>query len=840
MDQFKEEADDLNISITDDQLKKYIIRFDQIKNSPKVTEKDLRKYSLSQLIRLVTASKGVADEEEDQTPDVVYQDNGITIWNGSKENNCIMYGRGESWCITRGSYSNYRYNENKGYPTFYLAKNSNLSDSDPLSFVAIQVRDTPNENERYVYTNRKNSPYESKPMNFSGLMSEIPWLRDIPNIKNILKYIPLSSTEKANKVYGNKTISVREWTKLPYQTKQQYLVVKSRGKLFNDITNSTFVSKYLPEYPQLANFIAQTPNVVDPLILLKNLESFNNQDRRSITANLRDKVDLDYLLPTDEVSFDVKKLLTTLDKWDLPNYIKLYVTKDGSTIVKLDLRDGNIKMGLYQAQDDYPNVKLNKRTVKYLLDYPKISEIPFANMVKLMSDDILDLDFIKSLIQDVYTKPGSSIVVKEVNGRELLIDSNTLTAYELKDGKVNKIPFEDEDVQTAFSEQTNNEGFQENIINLIKSEEPFPAGMDYSTLQSIIDKIPYDKRTYTDESNNTRTILASNDQEDNFIFTYPLANSSDRNYLTSIRRYRDSGRPYSTYPPKSSVTSILNYLRSQNLTINDESLIKTLNETSANSDTKNFFLASNPPLDDTNTLRIVMSGETPIIYKTTDLSANYKVSPSRSGLVKAQLTPAAINRLVRANAPEAPEAPETPETPETPAAQAGPRRGRPAGATANTQLAAPAGGENNRLLTTLRNANLTTGFNTLPVSIINKLISEEGTTASIYNSKGATRRNRLLGNAGRVVAIVDVGPNSVYFIRLNDDSYIASIAVGTNHYLVTPTNSVKLNSPSDLLAALRQRNLAEVRHYVVNEYLERNPDHLEEFKNLFRQALKKK
>ena len=32
MDQFKEEADDLNISITDDQLKKYIIRFDQIKN----------------------------------------------------------------------------------------------------------------------------------------------------------------------------------------------------------------------------------------------------------------------------------------------------------------------------------------------------------------------------------------------------------------------------------------------------------------------------------------------------------------------------------------------------------------------------------------------------------------------------------------------------------------------------------------------------------------------------------------------------------------------------------------------------------------------------------------
>lgn len=34
MNQFREEADDLNIQITDNQLKKYIERFDQLKNSP--------------------------------------------------------------------------------------------------------------------------------------------------------------------------------------------------------------------------------------------------------------------------------------------------------------------------------------------------------------------------------------------------------------------------------------------------------------------------------------------------------------------------------------------------------------------------------------------------------------------------------------------------------------------------------------------------------------------------------------------------------------------------------------------------------------------------------------
>jgi hypothetical protein len=63
MDKFKEEADDLNISISEPQLKKYIERFDVLKNSPKVQEKDLRKYTLSKLIKLVTSSAGAETPE---------------------------------------------------------------------------------------------------------------------------------------------------------------------------------------------------------------------------------------------------------------------------------------------------------------------------------------------------------------------------------------------------------------------------------------------------------------------------------------------------------------------------------------------------------------------------------------------------------------------------------------------------------------------------------------------------------------------------------------------------------------------------------------------------------
>ena len=497
IEKFREEADDLNINITDEQLKQYIQRFDVLKNSPKIQEKDLNKYSLSALIKLVTASKGAEAEDEDKTPDVVYQDNGITIWNGSKEGNCIMYGQGEKWCITRGSYGNYRYSSGRGYPTFYLAKNANLSDSDPLSFVAIQVRDN-DEDERYVYTNRKNSPHESNEMSFSGLTSEVPWLRDIPNLKNILKYIPLSSAEKVTQLYKSNSISIREWMKLPFEAKKQYLVVrKDRSELFNDINIDTFVSKYLPQYPQIANFIAITPDIINSEVLLANLDKFDNQDRKSITANLREKISTNYL-SRDTFSFNAKKLLTYLDKWNINSNERLYVTKDGSTIVRLKLGD-TISVGLYQAEDDYPNIKLNQRTSKYLLDYPELDKIPLRNIIKLSDDGIVDKSLIRRILDNAKKDSNSAIAVKDVDGKEIVLDSNSFASYQIdKEGNLVPVPFNNEEVQKALAGEKDNESFQQNATSLVKTaveeRENLPSTLDKDAFLSILSSTPYDRR----------------------------------------------------------------------------------------------------------------------------------------------------------------------------------------------------------------------------------------------------------------------------------------------------------------------------------------------------------
>jgi hypothetical protein len=490
MDKFKEEADDLNVQITDDQLKAYINRFDQLRgNSTKIQEKDLFKYSLSQLIKLVTSTKGVQEPEDaiDVTPDVVYNENGLTIYNGSKEDNCLTFGAGERWCITRGSFGNYRYDSNRKNPTFYLVKDTNLPDSDKKSFFVVVVG---NDN-TYKASDRSNNDVGGRATEWDRwegwnfVEQNFPSVR---GLRDVFKYIPLSSSEKINQSYKNKAISIREWIKLPFTVKEQYLVVRKNRGLFQDVTDDEFVEKYLPKYPQIANFVATNAGIISSVVLAKNLEKFSNQDVKSIIANMRDKIELKYLT-TDDIPFEVKKFLVKYDKWDIKPDERLYITKDGSTIVKLKLGD-NISVGIYQAEDDFPNVKLNKRTSKYLLDYPELDKIPVRNLIKLVQDEVIDKNVIDSVLEKAKTDPNSAIVVKG----DIIIDSNSFASYKIVGERIEQVPFDNEEVQAIFDEQKENEGFQQNALSLIDPRSPIPSTIDKDAFISILRATPLENR----------------------------------------------------------------------------------------------------------------------------------------------------------------------------------------------------------------------------------------------------------------------------------------------------------------------------------------------------------
>jgi hypothetical protein len=841
IEKFREEADDLNINITDEQLKQYIQRFDVLKNSPKIQEKDLNKYSLSALIKLVTASKGAEAEDEDKTPDVVYQDNGITIWNGSKEGNCIMYGQGEKWCITRGSYGNYRYNYRKGYATFYLAKNTNLSDSDKLSFVAIQVRDA-DEDERYVYTNRQNSPHESNEMSFSGLTSEVPWLNDVPNIKNVLKYIPLSSAEKVTQLYKSNSISIREWMKLPFETKKQYLVVrKDKSELFEDVTNSEFVSKYLPKYPQIANFIAITPDIINSEVLLANLDKFNNQDRKSITANLRGKISTNYL-GKDTFSFDAKKLLTYLDKWDLNSNERLYVTKDGSTIVRLKL--GNtISVGLYQAEDDYPNIKLNQRTSKYLLDYPELDKIPLRNIIKLSDDGVVDKSLIKRILDNAKKDSNSAIAVKDVDGKEIVLDSNSFASYQIdKEGNLVPVPFNNEEVQKALAGEKDNESFQQNATSLVKTavEERgnLPSTLDKDAFLSILSSTPYDRRKVDingtqyiilplpPTENETRILIKSANKEDTSAFYIGGIGDNWRKINSTSGELK--GNDWREY---------FAFMRNENQVYSDDELLNVFRRSyifSGNS--KIDFIKENPPLDPTGryTTAFYAPNNTAYIINKQNPRESLKISDRSGKLVKANLTPSLARQLSGA----------TPDQATPTAAPAVRRRGRPAaGAAPATPAAAPAAGGGINVTQSMINQGLETAFLRLPRTDYRRLNVTNAASILPTTDRGATRRNNTLNGRGRVTLVLSIGASKIYIIRLNNGQTVASINVqpGNRNYLLTGNENgnvaVPMNSPSELLQVLQNRNLAEMRRYLTQEYLANNPGHLEEVRGLLQQHI---
>ena len=840
MAQFRQEADDLDIQISDDQLKAYIERFDSLKNSPKVTEKDLRKYNLSKLIKLVTSTKGVEEPEEeiDITPDVVYDQNGLIIYNGSKEENCLNFGRGESWCITRGSFGNYRYDDNRKNPTFYLVKDTNLPREDRKSFFVVVV----GKDDTYKASDRSNNDVGGRATEWDRWE---PWsfieqnFPSVTGLRSVFKYIPLSNKEKINQLYKNNPIGVREWAKLPFKAKEQYLVVRKGRELFQDISNDTFVEKYLPKYPQIANTIATNFGILNSITLVKNIDKFSNGDTRSIIANMRDKIELKYLT-LDSISFEIKKFLVKFDKWDVPKNERIYVTKDNESIIKLTFGE-DIKVGLYTEDDDYPNIKLNKRTSRYLLDYPDLDKIPFKNLITLVSNEVIDKSILDNVIEKAKTDSNSAIIAKDINNKTILIDSNSFVSYKIDGDKVSKVPFDDEEVQEVFTQQKDNEGFQKNALSLLNVRDNIPNTIDKDAFVSLLKSIPADKRII--EWDGRPAVVLTTESPDSPFFIQYLERSTTSLIFTAV--YGRSGMDWRQQIRNSPIANGLvysawfDYLRSKNLAFSDNDYINAIKNVSSYSggDIRKAIISANPPMQAGSVLRSVIYEGIPYIINTTNPRTSYTVSSNSGKLVVANIPASKAAQMLGNAAPAA-----------APAAGAtAGRRGRPAGVpnAPRQAAAAPAAGDIN-VREEMNAIGLETAYLRLPRAILRRLNVNNASRVDPNGDRGAARRNNLLGTSGRVGRVISIGASKIYIIRLANQQVIASINVqpGNSNYILTGNeggnNALPLASPADLLTALQQRGLAEAHQYIVNEYLADHPGHIKEFKELLRKHINEK
>ena len=823
MTQFKEEADDLNIEISDEELEASIKRFDQLKNSSKIVEKDLRKYNLAKLLKITGSSEGADVPEAEMGPDVIYSANGYTIYSGGNEELCQRHRNDVPWCITRSSFGNYRYSADRGFPSFYLIRNVNLPNSNPLSFVAIQIRNDGN----YIYTNRNNSPNESPKMGWEKLNSEIPWLQNIPNVKSLLRYVPLSGKEKITQLYGKNPISIREWENLSFNEKKQYLVVRKGKTIFTDISDNEFIEKYLPNYPQLATFISTNADIINSVLLLKHLDKFSVNDRKSITANLRNLVSTDEL-GAAVLPFEIKKLLVKLNKWGLEYNERLYVSKNNEAIVKLIFEGNKVKVGVYTEERDYPDIKLNSRTAKFLLDYPDLDELPLPTILSLIDQEIINADFVNQILTKAQQSPESAIIVKDTDTGKIVLDSNSFSSYKVENGKLTPISFDDEEVKNILKGETENSSFQNSAVELVFNKTNLPSTIDKNSFLSILNNTPYNERTRTDDGNPLTILVNPQSTTGKPIFVV-------RNDMFVTSDKFDYGRSSNWY----------NYDTNNNFNLEDYKIyikyLKAINKTFTDNDIKQYLanIKSNEiakvivnegiPMAAGSILLPAVIGNTVLLVNRSSPGNSFIVSDKSGKLISKAVTSSQARQILGITTPtpqaQAPQA----QTPQDAGNQV--RRGRPAGiAGVPRPAAAPvAGGLPTSGL--MADRGLETAFNGLPGSVRARL-----TTAVQENgiSRGASRRNNQLGNRGRVTSTYNSGPSSIYFITLANGSRIASINIqpGNGNYVLIPGQEyIRLNSPTELLSSLQARDLAEV---LIAEFMSSNPTMIDETKKILR------
>lgn len=204
IDKFKQEKPNLSPNI----IQSYIERFSQIKDSPRVSEKDILKYSWKELENIVDSNQPkrikagkINDGEPNSDANLVYNQNGLRIYLGKDKKSCIKYGNGYSFCISaRGGnnmYNDYRY-EQKGTPYFVFddTKSSEQDENgnfiDPTHLLVIFTFKQSEDEYQAPYTvTTADNPGEDQYNDFKYIENKYPRLKGLRNV--------FKSTEPENK-----------------------------------------------------------------------------------------------------------------------------------------------------------------------------------------------------------------------------------------------------------------------------------------------------------------------------------------------------------------------------------------------------------------------------------------------------------------------------------------------------------------------------------------------------------------------------------------------------------------------------------------------------------------
>jgi hypothetical protein len=808
---------------TDAQLDQFISAFDKLRSNLPSPQNDIYNYTtlkdefeLDDFFSLLANKDKTTTEKEKELeiPDLIYssEDGNIKLFNGNREDLCTRFKGEVPWCITKGSWAGYRYSSRNGYPTFYLVKNSNLPDDNALSFVAIQSR----ANDNWVYTNRKNSPYESRVMTFDELLREVPWLSEIPNVKSKMPWVDITDTEREEQEYKNTPVSYSTWNLYFTPTqKLRYFNIRSTGnnpvKLFDDMSQEKFVSDYLPKLDKNLKESIIRNQLVEMKYLVDNYDNpnFTDSDKKLILKFYLQEGRLsikqaEELLAKTTVPFELKKDIVNNDKITKNDDRRFFVSSNGNDIIELmfENRFQDVAIRVFKLKPNGTTVskvfdKVSSTIAsKYLSVYPDIDTLPFSVILKLVSSDAATPDLIKKVIDKAKTDEESALLAKQLeDGSTLLIDTNAFTAYKIVNNKVTSLPFSSEEVQNSLTDAGENEKITNNILSVFTNETGnIPSNISKDALLTLVNSIPPQNRVVT-LSGTPYILKPAADDNDNKLFTLiPTLKDGVTAFRIWVNRndeyWRRASYDTSILTPEY-CQLIFNYLRSQNMTYTNRDLMGIFGSNIGRSPRsfKNF-IDNNPPLDNANTLRPIIYEDSPYLLNTQNPRESYRLGTTGRVLNKS-FSPREVAAITGQPVPAAT------------------RRGRQPGAAAAAATPPAAAGQvNDAVRQAIDAAGLTTGFNALPTPLKNRILS--GTV--VDNDSGATSRNRALGDRGRVMRIISAGQSKMYLIRLSASGTMiaqASFQPEARHFIITSNTAFNMGRVGNFINALDARNLRE-------------------------------
>ena len=209
-----------NPTVSPDVIRAYVIRFSELKESPKILNKDINQYTWEELERVVDSNQpkrikaGKINDGEPKDANLVYDKNKLRIYVGKTKNACVKYGNKYNFCISsRGDdnlYHDYRF-EQQGTPYFIFddtktserGENREFIDPEHL-LVLFAFADG-----EYTITTADN-PGERHYEYFRPIEQIYPRLK---GLENIFKPVEIDSTEKAeymiNKKYNNELSNIK-------------------------------------------------------------------------------------------------------------------------------------------------------------------------------------------------------------------------------------------------------------------------------------------------------------------------------------------------------------------------------------------------------------------------------------------------------------------------------------------------------------------------------------------------------------------------------------------------------------------------------------------------------